>query len=64
MTKCHLSEFAVDTRDKLSPSSFFNETKQAVAIPEQDTVNLLLLNTRSGGGQRKPTKWTFFKLMV
>ena len=45
MTKCCVSEFAVDTRDRLSPLSFFNEIKQAVAVPEQDTVNLLLLNT-------------------
>jgi hypothetical protein len=45
MTKCCVSEFAVDTRDKLRPSSFFSKMKQAVAIPEQDTVNLLLLNT-------------------
>ena len=45
MTKCCVSLFAVDTRDKLSPSSFSNEMKQAVAVPEQDTVNLLLLNT-------------------
>ena len=48
MTKCHVSEFAVDTRDKLSPSSSFHGMQQAVAIPEQDTVNLLLLNTCLG----------------
>ena len=44
MIKCCVSPFAVDNRDKLSPMSFFNEMKQAVAIPEQDTVNPLLFN--------------------
>ena len=48
MAKCCVSEYAVGTRDKLSPSSLFNEMKQAVATPEQDTVNWPLLNTCLG----------------